>query len=64
MADGGSSKVESLERELKSTMAAAASLEREKNAMEEEVNEARDQLERAKVIEKDLRAALKSEREM
>ncbi len=64
MTDGGSTKVESMERELKSTMAAAASLEREKDAIVEEANEAKRQLEKARVIEKDLRAALKSEREM
>lgn len=58
------SKYDSLERELKSTIAAAASIEREKDAVEEEVKEARKQLEKARVIEKDLRAALKSEREM
>ena len=62
--DSGARASSTLERELKSAIAAAASLEREKNVVEEELRGAKSSLERLRVTEKDLRTALKREQDM
>lgn len=51
-------------RDLKSAIAAAASLEREKGVVEEELRGVKASLERSRSTEKDLRAALKREQDM
>jgi len=53
-----------LERELKSAVAAAASLEREKAVVEEELKGVKTSLERSRATEKELRSALKREQDM